>query len=162
MTRKFYHGTNNKSADSILNNGIDINKGRNDADFGLGFYMTEDFRQAQSWAKKLFGDDAAVVSFYADTSKLKEKIFTSSTDEWRNHVYSNRMRKQDLLADYDCISGPMLDGKSVGKIIYMARIRGMSIDDFYDAVGKNGFGQQTVFKSSRAIASLKFGSKEAD
>ena len=59
MIRKFYHGTNNKSADSILNNGIDINKGRNDADFGLGFYMTEDFRQAQSWAKKLFGDDAA-------------------------------------------------------------------------------------------------------
>ena len=125
MIRKFYHGTNNKSADSILNNGIDINKGRNDADFGLGFYMTEDFRQAQSWAKKLFGDDAAVVSFYADTSKLKEKIFTSSTDEWRNHVYSNRMRKQDLLADYDCISGPMLDGKSVGRIIYMAKIRGM-------------------------------------
>ena len=62
MIRKFYHGTNNKSANSILNNGIDINKGRNDADFGLGFYMTEDFRQAQSWAKKLFGDDAAVVS----------------------------------------------------------------------------------------------------
>lgn len=56
MIRKFYHGTNNKSADSILNNGIDINKGRNDADFGLGFYMTEDFRQAQSWAKKLYGE----------------------------------------------------------------------------------------------------------
>lgn len=45
-----YHGTRKSSAINIINNGIDLHRGKKRADFGKGFYLTPDLRTAKDWA----------------------------------------------------------------------------------------------------------------
>lgn len=45
---KLYHGTNESSALSIVNDGIDLSKSKKYLDFGPGFYMTDDIKRRRS------------------------------------------------------------------------------------------------------------------
>lgn len=62
-----YHGTLAQHAQSILNNRVNLAKGKPGADFGRGFYTTTVRRQAESWAWQLSvrnpSDRPAVLSF---------------------------------------------------------------------------------------------------
>ncbi|GAA1271876.1 hypothetical protein GCM10009665_70000 [Kitasatospora nipponensis] len=70
----FYHGTTRPGADSIIGNGIDPKFKPRPMDFGHGgFYVTNDRRQAEQWAKKLGerrGEDPAVVHFRVPKDEL--------------------------------------------------------------------------------------------
>jgi hypothetical protein len=64
---RLYHGTLLVNAENILAEGVQVRLGRQNTDFGRGFYTTTVERQAQSWAHhaatRVPGRVAAVVSF---------------------------------------------------------------------------------------------------
>lgn len=84
--------------------------GRDDADFGLGFYVTTDFEMAEKWAcrKKI-----PIVNVYEfDTSSLS--LLTLNIDaEWLNFVIANRNGYEPPIETngFDIIIGATADDK---------------------------------------------------
>jgi RHS repeat-associated protein len=115
--RTFYHATNAQGEESILNNGINLDKGRPNLDFNpanqKGFYLTQDYEQAQSWANK-FGEDGRIVQFKIPQSQLNNlnsKIFSQGNDEWLD--FALRGRSGLLQHAFDFVEGPYLKLKDL-------------------------------------------------
>lgn len=112
----FYHGTNSTAAESILNDGIDLARGRFNLDFNpagkIGFYVTKDYNQAATWAQRIAGRNGGtpVVLKFAipsgELGSLNGKAFLNSTDEWAQFVAAGR--RGELQHVYDYVEGPML------------------------------------------------------
>ena len=49
---RLYHGTDSESAQAIIETGINLQKSRDDIEFGRGFYTTTSFVQAEDLAAK--------------------------------------------------------------------------------------------------------------
>lgn len=155
---KVYHGTSLKNANNILNNGIKLDAGRPEADFGLGFYTTKNFEQANVWAKKKTkrsSSEAAVVAFYCNEELLNGFSFNGKTKEWSECIIDNRANGIDRYTTYDYIEGDMADGNiyidareyRAGRITKRQFIKRFSKD----------IGNQIVFKTKNGIDSLKYG-----
>ena len=88
-----YHGTDDKSAKKICN-GINVEAGSKGTDFGLGFYVTEDYDSAVKWAyHKSYvrhGKPAVVVAYFdvETASPLIEKF--EDDLRWGRFVINNR------------------------------------------------------------------------
>ena len=103
-----YHGTSTEGAESIRNNGVDLEHATRDMDFGRGFYTTDDIGQAKDWAARHGADGGAIVEFNIPKSEfdsLNNKVFTSADVEWEEFVINSR---NGMSNNYDTISGPML------------------------------------------------------
>ena len=109
-----YHGSN------IEISQIDIDKGRKGKDFGKGFYLSEDIKQAEKMASLTTfrqGKGVPVVSkFMFDESILngksdiKIKQFGGYTIEWAEFILLNRNNNTNIQAhDYDIVIGAMAD-----------------------------------------------------
>ena len=109
-----YHGSN------IEISQIDIDKGRKGKDFGKGFYLSEDIKQAEKMASLTTfrqGKGVPVVSkFMFDESILngksdiKIKQFGGYTIEWAEFILLNRNNNTNIQAhDYDIVIGPIAD-----------------------------------------------------
>lgn len=78
----------------------DIHRGRKNADFGPGFYLTPDKEFTYRWARK-----NAVVNIYEfDDDGLDVHSFKRDLD-WFNYIFNNRRAKDGLSADV--IIGPI-------------------------------------------------------
>lgn len=100
-----YHGTSAESALDIHKNGIELSKQRAKTDFGKGFYVTADLKQAQEWA----GKSGLVLVFKVKDSELRSfngLIFTKADNTWENFVRYNR--NGGKLHNFDYVEGPML------------------------------------------------------
>ena len=78
----------------------DIRKGRRNADFGQGFYLTPD----KGFAYRLARKDAIVNQYELDLTGLRVCSF-SRTEDWFEYIFHNR-RAKDLL-DSDVVTGPI-------------------------------------------------------
>ena len=78
----------------------DIRRGRKNADFGQGFYLTTDMDFARRWA----GRDAVVNEYELDTDGLTVYRFTRSR-EWFEYIFHNRRARDGLSADV--VIGPV-------------------------------------------------------
>jgi len=120
--RTLYHATDVNGANSILENGIDLSRGRLNLDFNPssqpGFYLTADLNQAQLWAAKRFGGKGTVLEYNVPVSELKVlngRIFNQADEDWTNFVFAGR--NGQLIHNYDYVEGPYLSlatGKGVG------------------------------------------------
>ncbi|WP_168735606.1 RHS repeat-associated core domain-containing protein [Cohnella fermenti] len=109
QTITLYHATSLTSAEDILANGIDINRGRSNLDFGQGFYVTDNFQQAQDWVNNRFDGEGAILIFQVKEgifNKYKGKIFKGASEGWRQFVYDNR--NGNAVTKYDYVEGPYL------------------------------------------------------
>ena len=91
---KLYHTSNTKIRDP------DIYRGRKNADFGQGFYLTTDMEFAYRWA----GKDAIVNEYELDEDGLLIYRFERDED-WFNYIFQNR-RVRDSLS-VDVVIGPI-------------------------------------------------------
>ena len=107
---KVYHGS------YTAVNAIDLTKGRNNLDFGRGFYVTGIRSQAEFWATRAgrFHKTGGVVSefeFYENAFEnygLKVLRFSGYTEQWLDFVVLNRNPKSPIPAhDYDIVEGPV-------------------------------------------------------
>ncbi len=78
----------------------DIRRGRKNADFGQGFYLTPDRDFAYRWA----GADAILNEYELDESGLLIHRF-SRDEEWFNYIFQNRRARDHLSAD--AVIGPI-------------------------------------------------------
>lgn len=71
---RLYHGTTAEFAREIVRSGALVARGRDERDFGRGFYTTTNPRQAKTWAYEVAGNRgskrAAVVRFDVDRELL--------------------------------------------------------------------------------------------
>ena len=97
-------------------NEIDLTKGRNNLDFGRGFYVTNIRSQAEFWAARTgrFHKTDGIVSefeFYENAFNhydLKVLRFSGYTEQWLDFVVLNRDPKSPIPAhDYDIVEGPV-------------------------------------------------------
>ena len=150
---EFYHGTDKKSAKNIKENGIILRKSIRPLDFGSGFYTTDVYKQAESWAARTEGE---VVKFYLDNNNWKSlrKINLFINDKaWRDIVYSNRVLGVDIAKGYDIIYGPMIDGRYLQASIQEAKEGNISKAEFI--ADNRKFGRQFVFKTEKSIKALR-------
>lgn len=129
-----WHGSVRSAALDIRANGIDLTRGRNNLDFGLGFYTTTSRRQAENWARFKFrnlppnvraGERPALVRFRVPLdllAALENLMFVrgdpahdafwslvhhcrqSTTAVPRTHLHPNRASPNDW---YDVVCGPL-------------------------------------------------------
>ena len=78
----------------------DIYRGRKNADFGQGFYLTPDMDFAMRWA----GADAVVNEYELDESGLEIHRF-SRDEDWFSYIFRNRRARDSLSADV--VIGPI-------------------------------------------------------
>ena len=109
-----YHGSNTEI------HTIDLNQSMRGKDFGQGFYLSEDQRQAEEMAtfKTLqFGGNPIVNAFEFDetllsNSLLNTKIFDGYSLEWAEFIFANRNNMTDIpIHEYDIVYGPIADDR---------------------------------------------------
>ncbi len=78
----------------------DIHRGRKNADFGWGFYLTPDRDFTYRWA----GENAVVNEYELDETGLRVHHFKRDV-EWFRYIYQNRRLQDGLTADV--VIGPI-------------------------------------------------------
>lgn len=106
-----YHGSN-----TIIDR-IELAKSRPNKDFGRGFYLSADEKQAKEMAvfkSMQLGGDPVVTEFDFDEAgmtdkSLRIKIFEDYSEEWADFVFANR---EGLPTEqYDIVYGPIANDK---------------------------------------------------
>ena len=81
----------------------DVHFGRKNADFGGGFYLSDNLEFAKKWAN----DRKNCINFYTlDLSDLNVKRFERD-EEWFDYIANNRAGNKDKYAAYDVVIGPI-------------------------------------------------------
>lgn len=118
--------------DSILYHGATVevrepltNVGRSDLDFGPGFYLTNDRRQATTWAKAKASrkrQSKAIVNIYAfDMNKFlveglyKTKFFPEYNIEWLDFIAASRKQLKPWLG-FDWIEGGIANDRVIATV----------------------------------------------
>jgi len=83
-----------------------IHYGRKNADFGQGFYLSDNEEFSKRWARERSGLTTYINFYDLDTEGLDIKRF-SRDEEWFDYIYSNRAGYRDRLIGYDVITGPI-------------------------------------------------------
>ncbi len=136
----------------------DVHWGRKNADFGQGFYTTDNPDFAKNWVREKKGADIIINAYELDESSLKIKRFERDA-EWFKYVFSNRRSMPDTLSDYDLIIGPVAndtiyDTMGIMTSGYLAdeeALKLLSVGPCY---------QQITLKTEKAAECLKFLSSE--
>lgn len=131
----------------------DIHYGRKNADFGQGFYLTDDKEFSYRWAKEKSGSDTILNEYELDTAGLKVTTFCRDKD-WFDYIYDNRNHKPDL------VNGDVIIGPIANDIIYdVLGITTSGVLPKEDSMKLLLIGpeyKQIVIKSERAVNQLKW------
>jgi hypothetical protein len=110
---KVYHGS------SVPIDDIDLTKSKPHRDFGEGFYVTNLYNQAATWAATMGRDEQTegyVTEFefneYAfEEEEFKTLRFTAYDESWLDFVVYNRRSPKGTRHGYDIVEGPVADDK---------------------------------------------------
>jgi hypothetical protein len=107
-----YHGSN-----QVINK-PDISVGRKFLDFGSGFYLSQDKKQAENRAKStmlFFENGIATISVFdfkqSTAQNLNIQIFPTANTEWLDFVISNRGGLSTK--KYDIVIGPTANDSTI-------------------------------------------------
>lgn len=153
-----YHGSN------VEIRYIDLSKSARGKDFGKGFYLSEDEKQAEDMAvfKSLQTNSTPIVNSFEFDERamsdhsLRVKIFKEYSLEWAEFVFKNRSNRSDTpVHEYDIVYGPIADDK-VGVQIRNFMEGNISIDVFLERLKFiKGITFQYFFGTEKAIKLLK-------
>lgn len=153
-----YHGSNVDIRE------IDLAKSLRGKDFGQGFYLSADEKQAEDMAifkAKQFDGIPVISAFEFDETvlndgSLKVRLFTEYSLEWAEFVFTNRTNMADTpLHDYDIIYGPIADDR-VGVQIRNLIEKNITLEVFLERLQYiKGITFQYYFGTTRAINLLK-------
>jgi len=136
----------------------DVRFGRRNADFGQGFYLSDDEEFSRRWARERSGTKTWLNRYELDPDGLQIRRFARDA-AWFDTICANRAGRADPLSDCDVAVGPIAN------------------DTIYDTWGITTSGLlkreqalqllligplywQTAVKSERAAAALRFLSAE--
>lgn len=136
----------------------DIYIGRKNADFGQGFYLSDNENFSKRWARTRKDKTAYLNKYELITDDLKIKQLNKDL-EWSEYIYSNRNGLKDCLSEYDVIIGPIANDTiydtfgiiTSGLLKKEDVLRLLLIGPSY---------MQTVIKTEKAVSQLRFISSE--
>lgn len=132
----------------------DLRRGRVNADFGQGFYLSDDLAFAERWATEKKEAPTIVNCYELEPDGLKIQRFERNED-WFQYIFSNRRRMPDLLAGYDVIIGPIANDTLFNTFGILTS--GMLDDAVAMELLQLGPAYtQVVLKTERAKAALRF------
>lgn len=132
----------------------DIYYGRRNADFGQGFYLTDDYEFSRRWAKERADFDTIVNSYELDTTGLKIKRLERNVD-WFTFIYNNRKGHSEILEDIDVIIGPIAND-TIYDVFGIPTSGMLSNADSLELLLIGPAYNQIVLKSQKAIDNLKW------
>ena len=132
----------------------DIHIGRANADFGQGFYLSDNRDFSRRWARSRRGATTWLNTYTLALDGLQVKRFERDA-EWFDYIFRNRSGRADALAEYDVIVGP-IDNDTIydtwgistsGLLSREQSLRLLMIGPVY---------RQTAIKTERAASRLSF------
>lgn len=84
----------------------DVHHGRPNADFGAGFYLSDDLDFSRRWAKIRVDKDTVLNEYSLDDRGLKVKWLTRD-QEWFDGIVQSRRFGPDPFLGYDVVIGPI-------------------------------------------------------
>ncbi|WP_051207801.1 DUF3990 domain-containing protein [Butyrivibrio sp. AE3006] len=132
----------------------DLHRGRKNADFGQGFYVTKDYEFATRWAREKSGEDVILNTYELDESGLKIK-YLDRDEEWFRYIFSNRRIKPDEFSEYDVIVGPIANDTIFNTLGIMTSGY-LSDDEALKLLCVGPMYQQVVLKTLAAVDNLHF------
>lgn len=131
----------------------DIAHSRKNVDFGIGFYTTPLYEQAEKWCRKFKdrGKDAVISIYEFDEvafEKFKTLRFDSYSEEWLDFILNCRSGKDNT--DYDIVMG----GVANDKVFNTVELYFDGLIDKAEAIGRLKYEKpnyQVVFRSQRVI-----------
>lgn len=156
---KLYHGTN------IVFDKIDLTKSKAGKDFGCGFYLSAEYKQALEMAKRKVeqsGEGMPLVYEYEFDEILLHKNdisalrFDGYTKEWAEFVLANRKnRTRYSVHQYDIVIGPIAND-AVGLQIRRFTAGIIDMDSFIQELKyMKGISFQYFFGTENAIKLLR-------
>ena len=143
---------------------IDLTKSLPNKDFGKGFYLSDNYEQAEEMAKfkvVISGGNVIVQSYHIEDSvldddSLKIKIFKEYTKEWAEFILVNRNNNSEVPAhDYDIVYGPIANDK-VGMQIRKYKDGTINFEEFLHRLQyMKGITFQYFFGTDKAIKKLR-------
>lgn len=132
----------------------DVNVGRKNADFGQGFYLSDDKEFSKRWARERKGLRTYLNIYELDTTGLYVKRFSRDT-EWLDCIMSNRFGRPDAYADYDVVIGPIANDTLYDTWgIITSNL--LEKDQALQLLMIGPQYEQTVIKTEKAAAMLRF------
>lgn len=131
-----------------------ITEGRANADFGKGFYLSDDKEFSKRWARRRKGMTTYLNSYELHEEGLNIKTLTQD-EEWYDYIFANRRGKPDSFSKYDVIIGPIANDTlydtwgmlTSGVLDKKECLKCLKIGNVY---------HQIVIKSEKALESLHF------
>lgn len=174
IPKYLYHGTTSNHINSFKR-GIRIDVSREVSDFGQGFYLTANYKQAENWAKSIHRSevyyngkefDPVVIKYEMDHNIIKNTktlLFSDTDNFWAEFIYANRALKKDLRnninKNYDFVYGPLADGYRISLLIRQLDSGHIDFDSFTKRIQGYKFpfpvDHQMSFHSDRAVKSLE-------
>lgn len=154
---KLYHGTYTDF------DTIDLSKSNKGKDFGKGFYLSDNYEQAQRLAvfkAVQFNKEPVVLTYEFDEESLTNGVlsflrFGEYSKEWAEFVLKNRTNEHDTNAHpYDVVFGPIANDK-VGIQIRNLLEQNIDMDTFLKRLEyMHGITFQYFFGTEKAISKL--------
>lgn len=116
--RKVFHGSLEEIQFPL------VNVGRDNLDFGKGFYVTDLRRQAKTWAEvksRYFQDATAVINEYVfdfdhAIQEYRYKRFEKYDSEWLHFIVDSRDGKKNVWSKYDIIEGGVANDRVIDTV----------------------------------------------
>ena len=132
----------------------DIHIGRANADFGQGFYLSDNGDFSRRWARSRRGETTWLNTYTLALDGLQVKRFERDA-EWFDYIFHNRSGYPDALSEYDVIVGPIANDtiydtwgiSTSGLLSREQSLRLLMIGPVY---------RQTAIKTERAASRLRF------
>ena len=152
--KKLYHGTN-KLFDSV-----DLNRCGRFKDFGQGYYLTTDLKQAQKWAQYKAEDATeAYIYSYNVISPVEKKLrileLLEYNKEWVDVISKSRI--WGIEPQYDIVYDRIADNRrsEIAMVLQKYVAKDTDADSVIEMIQwKNGTGDQYCFKTADALSVL--------
>ncbi len=136
----------------------DIHYGRKNADFGQGFYTTDNSDFAKRWVREKTGSEIIVNRYELDDSGLLVKEL-SRDSKWFEYLFSNRRLKPDVYGEFDVIRGPIAND-IIFDTLGIITSGFLSDEEAMKLLMVGPCFEQIVLKTQKAADNLKFVSYE--
>lgn len=136
----------------------DIHYGRKNADFGQGFYLTDDMEFSRRWAKERKGFSTICNTYELDTEGLRIKELNRD-EEWFSYIYKNRNHMPDEWLSYDVIIGPIAND-TIYDVMGIITSGFLSQEESLRLLQIGPSYRQITIKSEKAVSQLHFLSSE--
>ncbi len=131
----------------------DVHYGRINADFGQGFYLTDDWDFSKRWTVPKMGKSPVINVYELDLQELKVHRFDRDRN-WFTYIFNNRRSMKDSI-DADVIIGPIANDTLYDTMgIFTGGI--LSDDEAMELLMVGTNYRQIVLKTERAAEKLKW------